>query len=270
MKRRRFSIQARFFLAFAAMGICTWLLGSSMLYIYASKALRYQVRERVEAIASTTAANINAADHNAIRTRADESTSAYKQIKSILKKVRNANPETRYIYTMRKTSSPNALQFVVDAEDNPKDISHVGDRYDASKVPWMMAAFSGPSVDAKPNTDKWGTWLSGYAPILDDSGRAVGIVGVDMSIAQASQEDARLRRAAIICVIAIILIASMLSLLFTKPMLRPIAAFIEAARRIRQDDLDVRVDVHRHDEINDVANAFNRMACALKDTRKRL
>jgi sigma-B regulation protein RsbU (phosphoserine phosphatase) len=50
----------------------------------------------------------------------------------------------------------------------------------------MQEALQGPSADEEITVDQWGTWLSGYAPLFDDDGEVIGILGVDLS-----QEDLR-------------------------------------------------------------------------------
>jgi len=42
-------------------------------------------------------------------------------------------------------------------------------------------AFLGPTVEEEFTTDRWGTVLSGYAPIRDAAGKAIAVVGVDVS-----------------------------------------------------------------------------------------
>lgn len=55
------------------------------------------------------------------------------------------------------------------------------ERYDVSGIPQMQMAFDGPNVDDEFTEDKWGVWLSGYAPIYNSHAQAVAIVGLDVS-----------------------------------------------------------------------------------------
>jgi signal transduction histidine kinase len=49
-------------------------------------------------------------------------------------------------------------------------------------------------------------------------------------------------------------------------LVRPLRGLAEAAQRIAQGNLDVRLDVGRRDEVGMLADAFNRMASSLRDT----
>jgi len=108
----------------------------------------------------------------------DESTPEFASLREMLDSIRQSDPSIRYIYTMRRNG--NAVEFVVDADyEISADGAPVGEIY-PDPNPDLLAGFSQPSVDTGFATDKWGTTLSGYAPIRDGSGRIVGLVGVDM------------------------------------------------------------------------------------------
>lgn len=257
---------------FVCSGIClfTWLIGSFLLYQGASRALRQEVREHVKAIAVTAALQINPRDHETIRTRVDEHKSAYQRLKQTLVRVRNANHGIRYVYTLRKSDRPNTLQFVVDAESDPKNISHVGDLFSDKSYPELQKAFHGPNVDKEATADKWGTWLSGYAPILDSSGRAVAIVGVDLSVDQLAREESLLRSVAVRNVCITLMVAALLSLLFTRSLIKRLHIFKHATHRVKHGDLDFQLQMHHDDEFGDFAKSFNRMIDGLKDSRERI
>lgn len=266
----RITISAKVSLTFTGLAFAVSVAAGIVLYRDASAALRQEVRNHLRAIAVTTALQIDPKLHEGIRTRSDESTDAYQTIKSQLASVRKANPSLRYIYTMRRTSKPNVLQFVVDAESDPKLVSHVGDEYDVSKLPEMMKAFNGAVADKNPTTDEWGTFLSGYAPIYDTSGQPVAIVGVDMSLSQLIREESSLRIAALRNVLLAFLLSVILSLLFARPIIKPTRMFIDAAQRVRNGELDFQMPDGRSDEIGEFARAFNEMIAGLREMRDRL
>jgi len=92
------------------------------------------------------------------------------------------------------TNDPNGMIFIVsgkktfDANNNgeieeEEEKANLGEYYDVSELSDMQAGLNEPSVDREITYDKWGSWLSGYAPILDESGKSVGLVGVDFQAA---------------------------------------------------------------------------------------
>jgi diguanylate cyclase (GGDEF)-like protein len=165
--------------AFAILLICT--VAVLVLYYAARKTLIDEVRRQLIGVASTAALQIDADKHQLLQTRADESTATYRSLKEVLRRIRVANPDFRFIYTMTSTDRPNIWQFIVDAEDDPAEVSHIGDEYDISQYPEMQKAYTGAIADKQLATDKWGTFLSGYSPIYDKDWRPIAILGVDMT-----------------------------------------------------------------------------------------
>ncbi|MCX7919536.1 MAG: diguanylate cyclase [bacterium] len=152
-----------------------------ILYYVARETLIDEVRRQLVSVASTAALQIDAEKHKLLQTRADETTETYRSMKEVLRRIRVANPDIRFIYTMTSTDRPNIWQFVLDAEEDPAKVSHIGDEYDVSQYPQMKEAFSGAIADKQLSTDEWGTFLSGYAPIYDKDWQPIAILGVDMT-----------------------------------------------------------------------------------------
>ena len=261
---------AKVFLVCASLALATSLVGTMVLYLGARHSLRREVRSKLEALARTAALRIDPETHYRMRTRRDESSEAYRKLQVALRQIRKANPEIRYIYTMRKTGKKSIWQFVVDAEENPRNLSHIGDEYDVSPYPEMQKAFSGPTADKEPAQDKWGTWLSGYAPIRNSHGQVEAIVGLDMSVQQLHREEYSLRAAAIKNVLAALLAAMALSIVVTRALLKSIRVFSRATHRIRNGDLDFRIDFSSSDEVGELVEDFNHMVTALEENRRRL
>ncbi len=258
------------FLVCGSIALTSWLVGNLVLYIGARNSLRQEVRSHIKAVATTAVLQVDSQLHKSIRTPEDESSAAYLRLKHALQAIRSANPGVRYVYTMRKTGKKNVWQFVVDAEENPKNTSHVGDTYDVSRYPEMQNAFRSPSADTKPATDRWGTWLSGYAPIRDSAGNTEAILGLDMSMNGLRREESALRTAALADMLATALVAALLSFLVTRALIKPVRIFTYAARRIHSGDLDFQVQVSGRDEIGEFAEAFNHMITALKESREHM
>lgn len=113
-----------------------------------------------------------------------------------MKAIRDANTNIRYIYIWRKTDNENILKFVTDADTlipvdwdkNGKidDIEYPpmpGEDYDISDIPLVKnEAFDHSVVQDDFIVDKWGTFLSGFAPIRDRNDKVVAIIGMDIQI----------------------------------------------------------------------------------------
>ncbi|MBN9501461.1 MAG: hypothetical protein BGO01_01435 [Armatimonadetes bacterium 55-13] len=97
------------------------------------------------------------------------------------RKIRGA----RYIYTLRK--SENDYVFVLDPtppgdhdSDGVDDKSYLGDPYPEIPLNAKSAYENNVvTVDSEPTHDRWGTFISGFAPIRNKEGKVVAVLGID-------------------------------------------------------------------------------------------
>jgi len=146
-------------------------------YQESRSALKEATREELMSVASIVATQINGDVFEQIEP-GDEDTPVFLAIRDQLDSARNSNRNIRYIYTMKKTGD--AVLFVVDGDYGLEaDAARIGQYYPAPP-PELLEGFHAPSADQEFTTDKWGTFLSGYAPIRDSEGNSVGLAGIDI------------------------------------------------------------------------------------------
>ena len=230
-------------------------------YLFYHYQFKTKIRNELTGLAQTAAFLIDSDKHDLLKTRNDEKTQKYLEIKKILQSFKVGNPNIRFIYTMRKTDKKDIWEFVVDAEDeNSKDISHIGDLYDVLTYPEMKKAYELPSADKSFEKDQWGVFLSGYAPIKDKSGKTVGIVGIDIEADTLRiQESHMLLGALIIFLIAI----GLITLIIIKKVnyfVSPINRIMEGIRQIGKGNLKYRVEIKTNDEFEDIGELIKNTA----------
>jgi len=164
-------------------------LSNFLLYEHALRGSLDKLRNKLKAIASSASLNIDADMLLKIPLKLEgDKTQEYKIIYEKLSRIKEVNPSVKYIYIMTTTERSGILQYVVDANPLPEIVTSKsptafsGDKYDARLIPEMLNAYKGPTADAKFFVDEWGATISGYAPIRDNSGKAVAILGVDMDV----------------------------------------------------------------------------------------
>lgn len=171
---------------------------TSCMYWYTLSLLREQLGQRLRSIASATAAQINAQDLEPLRFARDMKRDEYQRVFRILNKMREENPDILWAYVMRPIEG-NIWEFVVDADSNfdlppsqdlnldgliTEDEENVapGVRYNVDVAPEIVSALSEAVATDDFYSDQWGTYISGYAPILNEKNEPVAIVGFDMSV----------------------------------------------------------------------------------------
>ncbi|MFH0997866.1 MAG: HD domain-containing phosphohydrolase [Pseudomonadota bacterium] len=202
-------------------------------------------------------------------------TVPYKRVEKHLQEILRANAAMNDIYILTKTDQEGILQFIVDIETprttkgRPK-AAYPGYRYNAARFPQMLKGYDGPSADEHFEMDEWGGALSGYAPIRDDLGETIAVMGVDIA-ADLLLETARDIHRKIWLILIIGLLASIfLGLWLSARISQPVTKLAEGTRHIASGDLQYRVKIKGGDEIGQLAQTFNRMAESLLESRKKL
>lgn len=138
--------------------------------------------------------------------------------------------------------------------------------YDMSRFPAMMSGWDGPTADEEVAADEYGRSLSGYAPILDENGRAIALLGIDVPEAFLAEFNRGILRVAV----TIFLVAAFASLIpamyLSWRLNRPIDALKAGMDRIAAGDLDTEIErIRTRDEFESVLARFNEMLAGLRE-----
>jgi GAF domain-containing protein len=157
--------------------------------------------------------------------------------------------------------------FVVDAEENPDDVSHLGDEYQDSPagLAESLAMIKEPFVDEMVVTDQWGTYLTGYAPIYKSDGTLDAVLGIDIAASNIIAYQNSLLWITVIIFLVTVIVVTIIGWFLGRQLTSPILTLIEGARRIEAGDLTHMVQVRTRDEIAVLAEAFNSMSAQLHE-----
>ncbi len=184
-------------------------LVTSLAYRFLTNNVFESMRSDSMRIASFAALQISADQHEKIISEDQHDSVEYEAIKDKLQQIADLDSGISSIYTYRPTSDTNKVAFVVDTQkaedtngngvvDPDEQPAKVGELYDAADIPDMRAGFSRASADSFITTDKWGRWVSGYAPIFDAQGNPVAAVGVDFAATEYTQGIASIKQSALL------------------------------------------------------------------------
>lgn len=268
-KRIQFSLRFSLGSAFVGIVVLTALCLGLATFFSVRAFIRQDIMMRIHDLVGTAASQIDTGMHAAIQTRDDERGEQYLAIKKQLQKIRDHSTGVRFVYTMRKGPSGNVV-FVVDAEDTAADMSHVGDPYEPT--PLMLAAFEKPAearVENKFDTDKWGTWLSGYAPIQSPDGSIVGILGIDISAQKVMDYERHYLFFILVSSILITVPAVLIGILFSRSISKPLLKLAHDLEKVRRFDLDTSVQIRSHIiEVLNMKAAVDNTKCGLRSFKK--
>jgi signal transduction histidine kinase/CheY-like chemotaxis protein len=163
------------------------IAAAALLYVYheARNTIFEHTQSHLRHLAATAATLVDPQVHARVTTLGDTD---YAKASAPLLRFRRAVPDVFYVYTLGP--EPTNIRFVLDTslyvknsgDDTP--VASPGELYDDAPEALALAyANLAPAANSEPYTDKWGTFLSGFAPFFHADGALAGMVGVDLSMA---------------------------------------------------------------------------------------
>jgi HAMP domain-containing protein len=259
------SLQTKLTISFIVLILVVSLLTYLFTFKETKKGLKEITQTELIALSSVIANELSGmqAEEMASFKPGDESSEKFIALADKLKSIRNSHPDIKYLYAMKKEGEK--LFFMVDPDyGNTEDPgAAIGEEYEEVNER-MFTAFEKPSVDNEFTTDKWGTLLSGYAPIRDTRGSVAGIIGVDMSSDLVIAKQNFIGKTIYGIIIISILLAASFIFFFSKTIIKDIRKLNNIANDISMGNMSISMDVDRKDEIGELAESFGRMVASLK------
>jgi len=169
--------------------------------------------------------------------------------------------EMSYIYLLQPTSQ--GYEFVFSSEytpDTPPE--RIFTIWDPDDVPEALdGAFNTktPHVTKKPYSDEWGTFISGFYPIIEKD-IVVAILGADYDISQVRGYALRAQLLFIVSILA----AAALAFLLSRSLIKPIQELEKVAGTIADMDFNCDISKYRNDEIGNMQRALIKIRDSLK------
>ncbi len=214
------------------------------LWLASTRAIRDNYHHYLIGMAEVAAQQVDPERHQAIREPAQRNGPEYRVVVAPLRRMRASVPDIRYIYTA--VSDGDVVRFVLDAADAG---DHDGDGIDDQAMVWEHYDDADPAIwvalgsDAaggravateQPYTDKWGSFMTGWAPIRDARGRQIGVAGIDVDAGRYLARLAAARHWALLGLLPATLLIIVLGAGFWRMRLRGLIALRVLARERRQ------------------------------------
>jgi diguanylate cyclase (GGDEF)-like protein len=232
------------------------------LWVTSTNTAREEFRHYLVGLAQSAATLVDPALHNKLRRPEQLNDADYVRAVEPLRRLRKAVPDIHYLYTFVRERG--VVHFVLDAADpagkNPlgqPDQSAVWEVYEPHSPDTLLPIFGDgihvgvANATYEPFTDEWGTFMSGMAPIVDDRGHQIGIIGVDVDTRLYTARLNEARNRALLGLVPAGTLIAILGWLFYRVRLRGLAdvsarramevALIQAAQQDRLTGLPNRV-----------------------------
>ncbi len=141
-------------------------------------------------------------------TPADLNAPGYHYLRNQLIRIRNTNPQYRYLYFFGRQNGQPPFFFMGTAPEDSPDYSPPGQVYfEESPTLHQVFATVRPAL-SPPFSDRWGTWVSALVPVVDPrSGSLLAVFGMDVDAGNWKKEILRrsMMPAMITCLIIILM-----------------------------------------------------------------
>ena len=256
------SIQNRLILYFLILCLTINIFVGFMQYKNSTERMMSDIKTRVEELAIAASLLVDGNKHSLLQGKDDQNTDTYNEIRDILGNFQS-KANVAYIYTLREIDE-NTTEFIVDAsQDEPAQLG-----YEYDYLPAMRMAFKGKAnSDEELYTDEWGTFLSGYAPVFDSSGKVDSIVGVDIDALYIINQKKEINNEIIFNILLSIFITVLLALFLARSIVKPIRFLVHKFENLSESggDLTNKISINTEDELQDLGDALNKFIDNIKE-----
>ena len=168
--------------AVLVLGLYLALLGAGTATSYfLSKKVDVEARSYISEQASIIALGISPELVDELEgSEADLQNPSYDELKTYLARVRTVDEDIRFVYLLGMNEEQEVFFYGDSESPESIDYSPPGQVY-FEATPLLRSAFtSSDNLTEGPERDRWGLWISGYAPVLDVEGTTRAVVGVDV------------------------------------------------------------------------------------------
>lgn len=246
------------------------LLITALTYAYtcneAKKALKETVREELTEVIRLVSTQIKGDRLEKLLSLKpeDQGSPVHKELAAWFINLRGNSGDLANFYVLRKEADK--LFFLLDDAylETPDDVAAIGEEYTDYEQS-IMDGFNAPSASSEFYSDKWGTFLSGYAPIKDEEGKTVALVGVDMKVEKVLAKQRFIGSLIYLIMGASILLAGIIILFFSRTIIKDINNLTKVSNKISQGELDVQLpNIKSRNEIYELNEALKSVLAAVE------
>ncbi len=239
--------------------LCCGIIGgiTYLSYRISYRQLEISVGERLEAVVRSGAIGVDGSLHDTIKSNEDAASEAFLSIQSYLRKLKKANDLDTDVYTMRRVGE--SLSFVVMTNEKP----FVGDTY-SIREEMLPTLNRGIASSTGVYQDTHGSWISAYAPILDQQGQLSGILEADVEVQTFLTLLHERFRWLVLKGVGFAVFAVLMSFLLARTVTRKLVYLTDVTEKISLGKLQQSIQIKGSDEVAKLGHSLERMRESLK------
>jgi GAF domain-containing protein/HAMP domain-containing protein len=264
------SLQTRLAIAFAAMAAIITIAITVMLFLQARRNLYAQFEDRITILLRQAEGKEWPNLLANIKSAPDEGNPSYEFLQQQQEMFMANDPTIGSVYSMRQDQL-GVIYYIVgvlstDLAEKRSPI-HFGVFVDSPRQALLDAFKSSSqfSIDKNIHSDETGSWISAYAPIVSTDGKTVGVFGFDISANSLVEAERNMFATSMILMALALPIFAGIGWVIGSRFARPIIQLNEGVNRITSGELNHVVEVKSGDEVEALADSFNKMTGKLNE-----
>lgn len=257
------SLQLKIMLVFSVLIVVSEVVLGYSVYRSSSRLLVESVGNQARNIADYAASEIDVSSYSKI-TAEGGVTAYYFQLRKRLNELRAAN-HLKYLYTMNKEEQDGKAKYFYAVDGAPTDapadqVSALG-KVENNVNPELTAAFAtGQAQLGSMTTDaEYGTTITTYVPIKDESGKVLGVLGADFDATEIQNQMNHNRNQALLIGGVILAFSLAVSYFVSRMIAAPLRRLTREMQGVESGDLTSTIHETRKDEIGRLSKAFGSM-----------
>jgi signal transduction histidine kinase/serine phosphatase RsbU (regulator of sigma subunit) len=214
-----------------------------------------EILNKLAMIAMTSASSINADALSRITKTSDYLNNDYKLLQTQLKSLINNNIDEwdKDLYIVLYREYNGMFYYTVDLT------GYYGTRYPYTKT----VKIHHEAIKGKPGyaiySDAEGDWMIGVSPVINSQGTIIGLCEVGTNLYLKYEIlDSFFNKLTLLLLGLAIVIAFIMFIMY-RFLLSPLTKLVRASQSIEQGNFNITVDIHSHDELEDVSHSINSM-----------
>ncbi|MCD3351687.1 methyl-accepting chemotaxis protein [Clostridium botulinum D/C] len=225
-------------LVFIVVALFTVLSLFFMMYNKSNKLMIHNLSMRANKIANIIMEDIDEGSFSKFQVKGDKELEEYKKMRQYFKSTKRI-AGLQYLYVIRKNKEGKYIYVLDELSDDDKNRSEIGDPVDDLDKTLDKLYETGEPQPGAMEISKWGILVANYYPIKDESGRIIGVLGVDYNIKEEYNAFQKMKFEIMIVCIILIGITSIIGVILSKSIARPIVDIAEKSSRVANHDLTI-------------------------------
>ncbi|ESU30241.1 hypothetical protein G3A_23065 [Bacillus sp. 17376] len=239
-----------------------------------SKQLKTQMADKVEGVAGIWSSTIDPDDIRSADEFRDKSNPSIKRLEKLLTMVGDKSASFLGAYVILPEEYPNQKVYILSASDIYRNYSFDSLMYyDAGEE--FISAYRNTRENKTITstdvfTDHYDSWISSFAPITDNSGNVVAILGIDAKASIIKENQVEILMLLLLEMAAILAVVYVILNLGLKKVMKPVDDLFFGIKEISSGNLTVKLPVHDQSELSLLSEKFNEMASQLAQLFERV